>query len=800
MLSRVVSARRLLSAIRRRPTLSAALAYALLAVALVAPGLLPGHTLSASDYLWSGAPWTAERPAGVQALGSNYEEVDAVTQFQPFLEYAARHMPDVPLWNPHQMGGRPFVANSQSALFTPFNWPSLVLPFWWSLGIAAALKLFAAAFGTFLLARALAIRYAGALMAGLVYGFGLFFVVWLSWPLSSVWAWLPWLLLCIWLVVRRPGPRPVAALALVVALQYFGGHPESSFHVLAAGSFFALLALSRIARGARLRAIGRLAAGLAAGSLLAAIALLPFLELLAHSGDLENRAGRTGGHFPVTAPINYVLPEYWGRPSQAPTQAFAFSRAYYAGALPLMLALWALVSNRSRERVAIAAAGAVAILITVDTPGLFEAVTAVPGFNHAYNQRLIIVGLLALAQLAGWGLGDLLDGVRRPRLLLGGAAVLLVVPVIVALVRVDVSAGAIGDGLATAWGFVEPAKETAKDVVPLGAAWLWLGLAGLALALLWLRASGRVAGAAFTALALGLVVLDLFRVGMGQNPAIPTEHAEQPVTPGLQELLEARPARFVGLAPPVGPQALAPNVAMRYGLYDARGYDFPIERRYNRLWRGYVTDEEDGFAPPTLLASTQPRALAALGLLGVRDIVQPPELPAVPALETVYDGPDARIYRNPDAMPRAWVVGAQRVIADDDEQLLRVGERLFDPRGEAIVSAPVGDVPVAPPAVRGGSACITRYEPDRVELTATSPGRGIAVLSDVHFPGWKATVDGREVPIERVDYLLRGVPVGPGEHRIVMTYRPWSWRAGWIISLLTALGLLAAAMWKGGRR
>jgi hypothetical protein len=799
MLSRAVSARRLLSAVRRRPTLSAALLYAVLAVALFAPALVPGHTLSASDYLWSGAPWTQERPAGVQELGSNYEEVDAVLQFQPFLQYAGRHLPDMPLWNPHQMGGRPFVANSQSAPFSPFNWPSLVGPFWWSLGLAAALKVFAAALGTFLLARALAIRYAGALMAGLVFGFGLFFVVWLSWPLSSVWAWLPWLLLCVWWAVHRPGPRPVAALALVVALQYFGGHPESSFHVLATGSFFALLALSRIERGARLRAIGRLAAGLVAGSLLAAIALLPFLELLARSGDFENREGKTGGHFPVTALINYVLPEYWGRPSQAPTQAFAFSRAYYAGALPLMLALWALVGSRSRERVAIAAGGAVAILITVGTPGLFDLVTAIPGFDHAYNQRLIIVGLLALALLAGWGLGDLLDGVRRPRLLLGGAAVLLVVPVLVALARVDVSGAAIADGLATAWGFAEPARETAKDVVPLGAAWLWIGLAGLALLTLWLRASGRVTGAAFTALALAVVVLDLFRVGVGQNPAIPTEHAEQPVTPALQALLDERPARFVGLAPPVGPQALAPNVAMRYGLYDARGYDFPIERRYNRLWRDHVTDEEDGFAPPTLLASTREPALRVLGLLGVRSIMQPPGEAPLEGLRTSYEGPDARLYANPHALPRAWWVGGQRIVSSEAAQLEAISEPGFAPRREAIVGEPVEGMPETP-GEPGGRVRIGAYEPDRVELTASSPGRGLVVLSDVHYPGWNATLDGRQVPIERVDYLLRGIAVGPGEHRIVMTYEPWSWRIGWIVTLLTALALLAAAMWKGARR
>ncbi len=82
----------------------------------------------------------------------------------------------------------------------------------------------------------------------------------------------------------------------------------------------------------------------------------------------------------------------------------------------------------------------------------------------------------------------------------------------------------------------------------------------------------------------------------------------------------------------------------------------------------------------------------------------------------------------------------------------------------------------------------------------TASGGGLVVLSDVYFPGWKATVDGEDAPIERVDYLLRGVAVGAGEHEIVMEYQPWSWRIGWIVSFLTAVGLVAATMWKAGRR
>src|SRR5919206_4150197 len=114
-----------------------------------------------------------------------------------------------------------------------------------------------------MLARALGLR-AGAVLAGVAFGFSLAFVAWLAWPLSSVWAWLPWLLLAVWEAVRRSGGLAVAALAAVVALQFFGGHPESSFHSLAVAALFALLALSRAPAGVRPRAVGRLLVGLGA--------------------------------------------------------------------------------------------------------------------------------------------------------------------------------------------------------------------------------------------------------------------------------------------------------------------------------------------------------------------------------------------------------------------------------------------------------------------------------------------------------------------------------------------------------
>jgi MYXO-CTERM domain-containing protein len=58
------------------------------------------------------------------------------------------------------------------------------------------------------------------------------------------------------------------------------------------------------------------------------------------------------------------------------------------------------------------------------------------------------------------------------------------------------------------------------------------------------------------------------------------------------------------------------------------------------------------------------------------------------------------------------------------------------------------------------------------------------------------------VPIERVDYLLRGVPLSPGTHRVEFQYRPTSWTIAWILSGLAALALIALALlgWRARRR
>ncbi len=398
--------------LRQRPKTAAALLYALMGVVLFAAGLVPGRAIvSGSDYLWSAAPFESQRPSDVRPLGANYELVDSATQFQPWLQHSRERAPHAPLWNPHVGAGRPFLANAQSAWLSPFSLPAYILPFWWSQGLVAALKLFAAAFGTFLLARALGLRQGGALLSGLVYGLSLYMVVWVSWPQAGVWALLPWLFLLADRVVRRPSPRSAAGLAGVAALQFFAGHPESSFHVVGATVAFFALRLFAARREDRRAAVGppllALAAGLSGGAALAAVTLVPFLELLARSGDVGARESFFGLSLPREYLLGFALPDFWGRATHSAYGAFAQERALYVGALPLVLAGAALVVRPTLTRVGLALLGALMLAVALGVPPLPQIASHIPIVKTGNHLRVVVITMLCLALLAGWGLDDL---------------------------------------------------------------------------------------------------------------------------------------------------------------------------------------------------------------------------------------------------------------------------------------------------------------------------------------------------------------------------------------------------------
>jgi hypothetical protein len=177
-----------------------------------------------------------------------------------------------------------------------------------------------------------------------------------------------------------------------------------------------------------------------------------------------------------------------------------------------------------------------------------------------------------------------------------------------------------------------------------------------------------------------------------------------------------------------------------------------------------------------------------------------------PGLDVAYKGKDGVVYANSNALPRVFVVDRQRTVAGDKAALAAVIAPGFDGRGVAVTEHPVpGILQAAATATAplGATAKLASYGAEKVVIDATATNPSLLVLTDSFYPGWKATVDGKPASIERVDYVLRGVKIGPGHHTIVMRYQPTSWRIGWIVSLLALLALLGAlaSAWIGtGRR
>lgn len=152
----------------------------------------------------------------------------------------------------------------------------------------------------------------------------------------------------------------------------------------------------------------------------------------------------------------------------------------------------------------------------------------------------------------------------------------------------------------------------------------------------------------------------------------------------------------------------------------------------------------------------------------------------------VHSG-DVKIYENLDVMLPAVLVYDWQYVVDNASGLEIMGGEGFDPGQSAIV---LGSGPTSL-GVGQGQVTIMRHEPERIELRSESTDIGLLLLNEAFYPGWQASVDGRPVDVVRVDILFRGVFVPAGEHEVVLEYRPSSYRAGQVISLMGVVAWIA---------
>jgi hypothetical protein len=166
---------------------------------------------------------------------------------------------------------------------------------------------------------------------------------------------------------------------------------------------------------------------------------------------------------------------------------------------------------------------------------------------------------------------------------------------------------------------------------------------------------------------------------------------------------------------------------------------------------------------------------------------------------------DTSVYENLRAMPRVWLV--PEVVNLKPEEVLHAIKtssmpdgRIYDPSQIALVEEPLSFK--AKYFDKMASAQIVHLSNTRIEIHTNSASPCFLVLSDVYYPGWKATIDGNPTHIFQTNYVLRGVMVPAGGHIVHFEFRPKSfyWGAGIsIISLFSLFGVCSYWYAKKGR-
>jgi hypothetical protein len=237
-----------------------------------------------------------------------------------------------------------------------------------------------------------------------------------------------------------------------------------------------------------------------------------------------------------------------------------------------------------------------------------------------------------------------------------------------------------------------------------------------------------------------------------------------------------------------------------------RGYVSLYSARYNRLARlidgkDYRRTGEDAISFRAYFTSAYNHR-RLLDMLNVQYLLFPPgsaNVARYAPLELVQEDDEGSIYRNPQALPRAWLVHQVEVIAEDDAQLDRLASPGFDPATVAIL--PSAPPPLAIPASTEPVPSVA-YAPNQARVQARVAAPAILVLADAYSDDWQVTVDGQPAPLYRANYVLRGVWLPPGDHTVLFVYRPRAFLIGGSISLATTLVLMGLGIWgwQRGRR
>jgi hypothetical protein len=722
-------------------------------------------------------------------LGKAFLWEDFVYQWYPFRQFAASTLAhgEIPLWNPYNFNGMPFLAEIQTEVFylpmtllTLFVRDGRLDVFW--LQLINILHYWLAAAGMYLLSRSYGLRRIPSLFAGIAYGFSGFLVLHaIHQVILVVVAWFP---LVLWMFRKAIGSHGwlwVFVTGVVLGHSFFGGSPQMSlffyffllcfviFDVVSTHGVRGLLQRPALVVFAKSAAIVAISIGITM------IQFLPTRELSSLSMRAQITFEKaTEGSLSWVQLLTLLTPklfgaanvhgsEYWG---PGPYWHY-WETCIYAGLMPLLLfvmAAWILRSNRT----VLFFSGFALFALLFSFGSNFFVYSAffhsVPGFASFRNPaRMGIFISLAASLLSAFMLHHLGEGQVSPRNPAYRRAFFAIAGVGAAVI-VLVLAGVFDGALAV------PAALQVRTAMhkQLGQSLALLAASG---GIIWLMISRKTAAHWLGLLACALLFVDayLFSADHNTSPDNPADHFRR--AERVTSYLKQQAGFFrVNIRNPQG-MMMDRNQGMVDRIFTMEGYTPLVLQRVHP-----PTDDPDKM----------------FDLLNVRYI-------------TVTDSINRRLVmqERPNVLPRAHMVYQVRPMRSEDELLAALKDPGFDPGAAALVES---DFPHSFPGSGGQppswKADITAYHDNNIHLTVATDRDGLLVLSEAFYPGWNAYIDGAATPVYRTDYSLRGIVVPAGNHSVEFRFESASFREGlWLTLATLALCVIGGSIsWKRSRR
>jgi Bacterial membrane protein YfhO len=147
--------------------------------------------------------------------------------------------------------------------------------------------------------------------------------------------------------------------------------------------------------------------------------------------------------------------------------------------------------------------------------------------------------------------------------------------------------------------------------------------------------------------------------------------------------------------------------------------------------------------------------------------------------------PGRTLYENAGVLPRFFFVPRVKLSAGVEQSIEVMNHGGWDPSQEAVVE----NLAIDPAQFAAGEVRVLHYSDQKVLLRTQTAGRGFLVSSEANYPGWHATIDGRETQIYYTNGAFRGIVVPAGEHTIAFAFSPTVLYRSALVSLLTLLGM-----------